>query len=471
MFLETGHYYLSSFLIQRIVALVYLTYFIDMLREYHPLYGNQGLKPLSERVGTNLVQEISPFKAADIDRLLYCLLWAGALLSLFALIGISEWFGTTISFIIWLILWSLLIISYNSAEKFNEYNFSQLLLIELGLIVILFSGLTREPLELAIWLCRWALFRLMVGAGLAKLGSESKWASHLRSHFETQPFPNTLSWFLYQTPKNIHYFAAKVVVYVQILVPLLYFFPQPYAAVGGLVTLGLQLVIFPSGNYSKINLLAIAAALSTINDRMLSWVVKMSISPGSPSEPLKVLSIIIFILVIIFSYKPMKIMISGEFRFFKYTYFPIVNYYFLYTNIPSERRQIVIEGTDDELDGSPEWREYGFYERPNKPTERPRQVAPFNYNLEYHLHWEAEREQPSQWMEELLLKLTDGSSRVDELTRDDPFPENSPKYARAVMYKYEFTTYDERRQTGKWWNRRPLSVFHPPVSAITERND
>jgi hypothetical protein len=48
--------------------------------------------------------------------------------------------------------------------------------------------------------------------------------------------------------------------------------------------------------------------------------------------------------------------------------------------------------------------------------------------------------------------------------RTNPFPDHPPRYVRALYYKYRFTTPDERRKTGRWWNRDLLGEYFSPVT-------
>jgi hypothetical protein len=52
-----------------------------------------------------------------------------------------------------------------------------------------------------------------------------------------------------------------------------------------------------------------------------------------------------------------------------------------------------------------------------------------------------------------------------KLLRGNPFPEEPPHYVRAVLYRYRFTTRQERRETGAWWNRTLVGLYHPPIRA------
>ena len=50
------------------------------------------------------------------------------------------------------------------------------------------------------------------------------------------------------------------------------------------------------------------------------------------------------------------------------------------------------------------------------------------------------------------------------LLRTNPFPGAPPRYVRAQYYRYRFTTPDERRESGLWWDRQLVGTFYGPVS-------
>ena len=63
-----------------------------------------------------------------------------------------------------------------------------------------------------IRLLRWLIFRIMLGAGLIKLRGDPCWRdlTCLFYHYETQPNPNPLSWYLHQLPPWFHRLGVRV---------------------------------------------------------------------------------------------------------------------------------------------------------------------------------------------------------------------------------------------------------------------
>ena len=64
----------------------------------------------------------------------------------------------------------------------------------------------------------------------------------------------------------------------------------------------------------------------------------------------------------------------------------------------------------------------------------------------------------------LAIGLLRNEGAVVDLLARNPFPEKPPRYVRAILYEYNFTTLAERRATGQWWKRRELREFLPTVS-------
>ncbi len=50
------------------------------------------------------------------------------------------------------------------------------------------------------------------------------------------------------------------------------------------------------------------------------------------------------------------------------------------------------------------------------------------------------------------------------LLKTNPFPGAPPRYVRALLYDYKFTTLEEKRRTGNWWKRELLGAYSPVFS-------
>jgi hypothetical protein len=68
------------------------------------------------------------------------------------------------------------------------------------------------------------------------------------------------------------------------------------------------------------------------------------------------------------------------------------------------------------------------------------------------------------WLVPLLRRLLEGDPATLALLRSNPFPAAPPRYLRARLYRYRFTTREERRGTGAWWVRELEGTLAGPVA-------
>jgi hypothetical protein len=127
---------------------------------------------------------------------------------------------------------------------------------------------------------------------------------------------------------------------------------------------------------------------------------------------------------------------------------------------------VIIEGTDD-IDDEPTtvWKEYEFKAKPGDPRRRPPQVAPYHLRLDW-LMWFAALSPAyaRTWFVALVAKLLDNDQATLKLLRANPFPDQPPARIRARLYRYRFTSRDERRESGAWWIRHLVGEYLPPVA-------
>jgi hypothetical protein len=140
--------------------------------------------------------------------------------------------------------------------------------------------------------------------------------------------------------------------------------------------------------------------------------------------------------------------------------FRIVNPYGLFAVMTTSRPEIVVEGS---LDGA-DWRPYEFRWKPGDPCGRPRFVSPHQPRLDWQMWFAALGTMSSSpWFAALVARLLEGSRDVRRLLDVDPFEGRRPRYVRALLYDYRFSTRAERATTGRWWSRELLRVYCPPV--------
>jgi len=152
---------------------------------------------------------------------------------------------------------------------------------------------------------------------------------------------------------------------------------------------------------------------------------------------------------------------------YSFTPLHLVNTYGAFGSVTRARHEIVVEGTSEPtLRAVTDWREYEFKGKPTDVRRRPPQIAPYHLRLDW-LMWFAalSRGYAEPWLDRLLARLLENDRTTLKLLRDNPFPGEPPQYVRAVLYRYRFTTRQERRETGAWWHRTLVGQYHPPMRA------
>jgi hypothetical protein len=394
--------------------------------------------------------------------------WLGVALSAFALTSWPQQMGGATSAAVWAALWLLYLSFVNIGQTFYGFGW-ETLLCEVGFFTIFAGGSAMTPNMWLIWIWRWTLFRLMFGAGLIKLRGDACWRdlSCLNYYFETQPMPNPLSWYFHWLPHSVH--AAGVVFnhVAELIVPFAYFAPQPFASIAGLITVVFQGVLIVSGNLSWLNWLTLVLCIPLVSDRWLAW-----LPIERPASLLTVPShdVLLYVVaagVVWLSIGPVINMLSPR-QMMNASFDPLhlVNTYGAFGSITRERYEIVVEGTD-EVRPTPAttWREYEFKGKPGDLGRRPPQVAPYHVRLDWLMWFEAMAPMPqSGWFFNLLAGLLQGDRNTLGLLRTNPFPNAPPRYLRAQYYRYQFTTPDVHRQTGRWWERQLVGTFYGPVT-------
>ena len=197
-------YWLTRFVILRLLGLVYLVAFWSLANQVLPLIGSHGLLPAASfltRLETHFGSRLDAFGRVPSvfwlgvgDATLTIGAWVGVALSLLVVLGFAD-------AIVMAVLWALYLSFVHIGQDWYGYGW-EIQLAETGFLAIFLCPLLdprpfprRPPPTPVVWLFRWLIFRIMVGAGLIKLRGDPCWRdlTCLYYHYETQPLPNPLS--------------------------------------------------------------------------------------------------------------------------------------------------------------------------------------------------------------------------------------------------------------------------------------
>ena len=141
--------------------------------------------------------------------------------------------------------------------------------------------------------------------------------------------------------------------------------------------------------------------------------------------------------------------------------FRIANQYGLFAVMTPHRYEIEFQGSN----GGSNWTAYPFRYKPQNPADRPRIYAPYQPRFDWNL-WFAS---VGAWTdypivprtEELLLN---NDRDVLRLFAANPFPNAPPRYVRAVLWQYWFSTPAEKDLKDVWWTRPLLGTYAPTLT-------
>jgi hypothetical protein len=374
-----------------------------------------------------------------------------------------------------LVLWILQLSLCHVGQIFWGYGW-EIQLCETGLLGALmcpmktWRPLSSAPPTASIWLLRWLIVRIMLGAGFIKLRGDPCWRdlTCLAFHYETQPNPNPLSWLLHQAPPWFHAAGVLFNHFVEVIVPFFVLGPRTARRIAGGFFVVFQVILIASGNLSFLNWLTIVPALACFDDALLARLVPSRLRArvrvaAETSRAHRRVANGYAIVAGILSVAPVMNLLSHD-QAMNTAFEPLhlVNTYGAFGSVTRVRHEIAIEGTDDEeLDAHTTWREYELPCKPGDVTRRPCVVSPWHYRLDWQMWFAAMSSYENEpWIAELVAKILRGDHAIDPLFARDPFPDAPPRWVRVALYRYELTRRGERG----WWKRTPEGEYMRPLS-------
>ena len=521
---EQPTYFSTRWIFLRALGVVYLIAFVSLWTQVSGLIGHNGILPTDQFMSAAQQQCDLQGIGLDRFRLLPTLCWfnssdgflhvqcaAGAGLAILLIVGIAP---APCLALLWLLYLSLVTVG----RDFLGFQWDNLLL-EAGLLAIFFaplqllprwgallgartalsassvaSGLADKavrapvqetpPSRIVLWLLRLLLFKLMFSSGCVKLLSgDPNWRNltALTFHYQTQPLPTFIGWYANQLPLWFQKASCVAMFCIELGAPFLIFAPRRLRFCGGAAIAFLQILILLTGNYMFFNLLTLALCLLLLDDFALAkfappkfrrWF-SLSLQPSAFSLHTlrwpRFITVPLASVVIVLSLFQMRLMFGVR----PVWLFPVAvadewlapfrsfNGYGLFAVMTTDRREIIVEGSNDGVN----WLPYEFKYKPGNVDRRPVFVAPHQPRLDWQMWFAALGDaQQNPWFMNFCDRLLQGSPEVLALLDKNPFPNHPPRYIRAEFYEYRFTNFAERRATGAWWQRELLGEYLPPIS-------
>ena len=510
-------YVLTRVIFIRSLALVYLVAFLVAYNQNPGLIGDNGLLSSQEYFG-RLKRHVGPDRTplqnvVEIPTLLWFFdhdqvsqniqqfALAGATLSAFVIYhGACNSVGM-------FLLWAL----YHSIVSVGQrwYSFGwETQLLETGFIGIFIvptfslNRFERVP-RVGIYAAWWLIFRIMIGAGLIKIRGDSCWRdlTCMDYHYETQPVPNPVSFYLHNNPLKIfHKLETLVNHIVELVTPWFMFCSRDLRVANGVIQIIFQLILISSGNLSFLNWLTILPSLCFLDDQFLiHWfpflwsneakekVIGKATNQGTASMfqnilyVLKITKNLGFAILIMYLSTPVirnLLALDGHQHMnTSFDTFKIVNTYGAFGSITKVRTEVIFKGTNDDISMTDPskivWQEYEFKCKPGDVQRRPCLISPYHYRLDW-LLWFAAFGDYNQhpWIVHLTYHLLRGhkdAKEVHDLIEFNPFHNQTkpPKFIKVDHYEYKFAPLDHQDKKA-WWIRRYLKEYLPPLSLENE---
>jgi predicted DCC family thiol-disulfide oxidoreductase YuxK len=467
--IEVESFGIASWLFLRTLGAVYLFAFASFAAQAAGLIGSRGISPaaeylhsLREYYGAVYWQVPTVFWLNAGDSTIKAVCIAGISLSVLLLLGVRWRIVRVLLFVLYLSL-------VTAGQEFMGYQWDALLL-EAGFLAILLGS---SPI--VVWLYRWLLFRLVFLSGVVKLASgDPSWRhfTALPVHYETQPLPTPLAWYMYQLPEWLQRGSVGFVFFVELVAPFLIFAPRRIRFFAARAMVALQVLILLTGNYAFFNVLTIGFCLFLIDDgffrrlfpKTANWSTHLA-AEKSHAWSRAVCGAFATLALFVGGFqvaRPFGVRWSlADAAIRIVSPFEVINSYGLFAVMTTTRPEIVIEGSNDGVT----WLAYEFKYKPGDLNRRPAWVAPHQPRLDWQMWFAALGDyQSDPWIVRLMARLLEGSPEVLRLLGRNPFPDRPPHYIRAQLYQYSFTTPAERKSTGTWWKRELKGVYVPAIS-------
>jgi lipase maturation factor 1 len=486
----------------RALALIYFSAFYSLLFQIKGLISPEGILPAQQflnAVAANM----------SLSRYWYAptLYWFSA--SSTALM-IVTWIGLAASMLAFLNLWprlSFLIcfacfLSFITASGvFSSYQ-SDGMLLEAGFLSLFFTprgllpgwGANDSPSRASQFLLQWEWFRIYFESGMVKLLSgDVEWRNFtaMDEYYQNGPLPTWIGWYAQHLPHWFHAASVAATLAMELGVVFLMFLPRRVRLICFFVVTPWEIGVILTANYTFLNYLVLSLGFLLLDDKFLQrflplrwWPNEEPAQPPKPSRDARArekwrsrigfafrsagLVFAALMLAWIF-YDTTAEMVGLTLGSIPVPVAPIVvlepfriaNQYGLFAVMTRGRYEIEFQGSDDGRN----WTPYLFRNKPQLLNEAPRIYAPYQPRFDWNL-WFASL---GDWRHNEMVPLTEerlllGSPSVLSLFRGNPFPQTPPRYVRAVLWQYWFTTIEEKRRTGNWWRREYLGLYAPELT-------
>jgi hypothetical protein len=398
-------------------------------------------------------------------------------------------------------------LSFVSATNVWSNYQSDGMLLEAGFLAMFFAppgvlpgwGAGHPPSHASLFLLQWEWFRIYFESGMVKLLSgDVQWRNFtaMDEYYQNGPLPTWIGWYIQHLPEWFHKATAVTTLLMELVLVFMAFLPRRWRIVCFCVVTVWQAGVILTANYTFLNYLVLVLGVLLLDDRLLRRFLQGRFRNSFPQlpEPASLedeltraedqaaaptrlglrrhraalrLAVTAVMLTWVFYDTSLLLLhmfwraqpLPGE-PVVALEPFRIANQYGLFAVMTPHRYEIEFQGSPD----GNTWTAYPFRYKPQDLSSAPGLYAPYQPRFDWNLWFASLGAWPEYPIvprtEELLLT---NDSDVLQLFAGNPFPGTPPRYLRAVLWQYWFTSMAEKHATGKWWRRQLLGTYAPTI--------
>ena len=516
----------------RALALIYFSAFYSLLFQIKGLIGPDGILPAQDYLADIAQQlglerywyAPSLYWFSSSSTMMMAVTWIGLIASVIAFMNLWPRLSFFVCFVCFLSFVGV-------SSVFSSYR-SDGMLLEAGFLALFFAprglwpgwGAHDPPSRMSWFLLQWEWFRIYFESGMVKLASgDLQWRNFtaMDEYYQNGPLPTWIGWYVEHLPHWFHAATVGGTLALELVLVFMMFFPRKVRLILFCIVTPWEVGVIFTANYAFLNYLVLSLGFLLLDDNLLLRFVPALFRPREPErtaepapapqddQPLSILGVgeasvatadiedsdhiskrhsfldrlgfswwvtrltaAAFLLTWI-AYNTTAEMIGIPLRDIPLPVKPLIalepfriaNQYGLFAVMTRGRYEIEFQGSSDGTN----WTAYPFRNKPQELNEAPGIYAPYQPRFDWNL-WFASL---GGWRDNEIVPLTEerllvGDGPVLALLRDNPYPQIPPRYVRAVIWQYWFTTMDEKRQTGNWWRREYLGLYAPELTMAAD---
>ena len=510
------------------LGLVFASAFWSLARQIHGLIGPTGILPVGFYLeGATFWNTPTVFWVGAGDRALTAVVVAGLVVSLLLTANIWPRMMALVATLLFLSCVTVLqeFSGYQSDGMLLEAGVIAVFLAPRGFRPGL--GADDPPSRIAVFMMLWEWFRIYFESGVVKLMSgDVQWRTltALDHYYENNPLPTWIGWYAEHLPHWFQAASALGTLVMELGIVLMLFFPRRVRLVCFCIVTPWEIGVILTANYTFLNYLVLSLGFLLLDDRVLLRFVPARWRPVSSvavpieerdEEKLSILATegssvsddaaetvaasdtsvrphwkrrlaqhwgalrlaISVVMLTWIAYDTTAEMITLALResvlpnapIAALDPFRIANQYGLFAVMTRGRYDIEFQGSND----GENWTPYLFRNKPQLLNEPPRIYAPYQPRFDWNLwfcslsDWRQSEIVP-QTEERLLQNDANVIALFKDASGENPFAQAPPKFVRAVLWQYWFTSMDEKRRTGNWWRRAYLGLYAPELTRAAD---